>query len=373
MLELGLIVYSLAVWLVFIKYELITWSTTNKIIVFTIPVVAIVIIVLLMNIFMPTSNDVRVFNKTVQIKTNVRGRIQDIRVEPLEKVSVGDTLFIIEQKPFIAQLEGIKASIEKAAASIKGQSKELDALLQQRKVAQTQLDLALKRKQQFKDLVDYGAGNKFDLENAESTVEQLRAELARLNAKAASLLIGIEAEYDGNQVSVAELMAKAEKAKWELEQTIVRAPIDGTIINLQVRPGTMALPVMAVMTIVEDRQDIVASFDQNELHRIEKGDEVEITFITKPGHIVHGVVDNVIWASSRGQLLPSGIIPKIDQEMQKPGKYIVKFKMNSETPIPMGANGMVAVYTSSTEPLYIVRKVMVRISAKFNYLILKAH
>lgn len=373
MLELGLIVYSLIVWLVFIKFELVAWSTTNKVIVFTIPVVAIVIIVLVMNIMMPTSNDVRVYNKTIPVKSNIRGRIQSVNVKPLQNVVVGDTLFVIEQTPYKAAVETLKASIQKAMASVEGKDQEMKALYQQARAVQARLNLAQKRKEQYQSLVDYGAGNKFDLEEATAQVENLQAELAQIRAKASSISVNIKAEYKGEQVSVAELLAKLERANWDLEQTVVRSTINARVINLQIRPGTMALPITAVMTLVESKQDIVASFDQNELHRVETGDEVELTFITKPGHVVHAKVENVIWASSRGQLVASGLIPKIDQDMQKPGKYLVKFSIPSEEHIPMGANGMAAIYTSSTEPFYIIRKVMVRISAKFNYLILKAH
>ncbi|WP_281613287.1 HlyD family secretion protein [Flammeovirga sp. SubArs3] len=373
MVDLILIVYCLIVWLVFIKFKLLAWNTTSKIIVFIIPVVGISALVLAMNVYMPSSDDVRVYNKTVQVKSNVRGRVQDVLVQENSRVNKGDTLFVIEQAPFISQIEGLKASIEKAKAAVSVQYKNVDAVRANRKAVEAQLELQRKREQQFQELVDANAGNRFDLEQAQNNVKQLEAQLMQLRAQEASILATIKAEYNGEQVSVAELVAKLEKAEWDLDQTVIKASIDGTVVNLQLRPGAMALPLTDLMTLVEGRQNIIASFDQNELHKMAEGNEVDLTFATRPGEIIPGKIESIVWASSRGQLLPTGKLPTADQGIQKQGKYLVKFSTEEDYNIPMGANGSVAVYTSTTEPFYIIRKVMIRLSAKFNYLILKAH
>ncbi|OHX67678.1 HlyD family secretion protein [Flammeovirga pacifica] len=372
MVDLILIVYCLIVWLVFIKFKLIAWNTTSKLIVFIIPVVGITALVLAMNIYMPSSDDVRVYNKSVQVKSNVRGRVEKIFVQENSSILKGDTLFLIEQKPFLAQIEGLEASIEKARATVSVQYKNVDAVRANRKAVEAQLDLQRTRERQFQELVDANAGNRFDLEQAQNNVKQLEAQLMQLKAQEASILATIKAEYKGEQVSVAELTAKLEKAEWDLEQTVVKSPIDATVVNLQLRPGAMALPLTDLMTLVEGKQNIIASFDQNELHKMKEGDEVDLAFVTRPGEIINGKIESIVWASSRGQLLPSGKIPTMDQNIQKQGKYFVKFS-SEENNIPMGANGSVAVYTSQTQPFYIIRKVMIRLSSKFNYLILKAH
>ncbi|MBB3701195.1 HlyD family efflux transporter periplasmic adaptor subunit [Flammeovirga yaeyamensis] len=372
MLDLILIVYGLIVWLVFIKFKLLAWNTTSKIIVFLIPVIGVTGVILTMNAIMPSSDDVRVYNKTVQIKANVRGRVDEVFVKENSRIAKGDTLFTIEQAPFKAQIEGIKASIEKARASVSVQYRNVDAIRANRKAVEAQLELARTRQAQFQELVDANAGNRFDLEQAQNNVKQLEAQLMQLKAQEASILATIKAEYNGEQVSVAELVARLERAEWDLEQTVVKAPIDATVVNLQLRKGAMALPLADLMTLVEGRQNIIASFDQNELHKMEEGNEVDLTFASKPGVIYNGKVESIVWASSRGQLLPSGMLPTIDQGVQKRGKYLVKL-VSEEADIPMGANGSVAVYTSQTQPFYIIRKVMIRISAKVNYLILKAH
>ena len=76
----------------------------------------------------------------------------------------------------------------------------------------------------------------------------------------------------------AQIKAQLANAKWELSQTVFTAPADGTVINLQLRPGQMAtaLGMLPVMTFVENEYQVLALFNQNELHQVKPGDEAEI-------------------------------------------------------------------------------------------------
>ncbi|GJM63820.1 HlyD family secretion protein [Persicobacter diffluens] len=373
MIDLFLIIYGLLIWLVFVKFKLLPFNTTAKVIIFAIPVVLIAIVMLVMNVVAPSSEDVRVYNKTVPLKTMVRGRLENVMVEEYAQVHKGDTLFTIQQDPFIARVAGLKASIAKAEASLKSQKQNLQGIHANKRAVKAQLDLARTRREQFNDLVNHGAGNRFDLEQAENNIKTLEAQWAQLLAQESALLINLNAEHEGKQVTLAELYAQLDKAQFDLDQTIVTAPIDGTIANVQVRPGQMALPLQDLMTIIDDYQSVVATFNQNELHQMAVGNEAELTFVSQPGKIVPAEISSIVWASSRGQLLPSGVLPPADQAPQAQGKYIVRFKIMDDSQVAMGANGAVAVYTNDMMPFYIIRKVMIRLSAKLNYLILKAH
>ena len=82
------------------------------------------------------------------------------------------------------------------------------------------------------------------------------------------------------------------------------APADGTVINLQLRPGQMAtaLGMLPVMTFVENEFQVLALFDQNELHQVQPGDEAEIALETYPGRIIKASVNSIVWAQGQGQI-----------------------------------------------------------------------
>ena len=106
------------------------------------------------------------------------------------------------------------------------------------------------------------------------------------------------------RAALVQLQAQIVEARWQLDQTTVRAPADGSVINLQLREGSYAasLPLTPVMTFVEREQWILAMFAQNELRNVAPGNEAEIALKIYPNRIIKCRVDSVVWASGTGQL-----------------------------------------------------------------------
>ncbi|BDD05620.1 HlyD family secretion protein [Aureibacter tunicatorum] len=375
MLELGLLVYAAVCWLIIKKYKLLPWNMTTKVTVYTIPIVAIIIIVLLMNVLTPISSHVRVVNRSVEIVPQVRGRVVGIHVAPNQRVAKGDTLFQIDPTPYKYKVSQLKATLNRVRAELESSNYQLKAARENTESIEIKLELAKTRTGEYKALMDKGAGNKFDFERSENDVEHLKAQLASAKATEAKIASVLTATYEGDQVSIAELKAQLDKAVWDLSQTTVIAPRNGIIRNLQLREGAMvvAMPFKSAMTLIEDEQAVVAFFMHNELFNIQNGDEVEVSIKTLPGQVFKGEVEDIIWANGQGQLSYSGLLPK-SLENQPEGQYAVKFKFPEEVEsFPAGAVGTSVVYASTAEPFYIIRKVMVRIDSKINYLVPKLH
>ena len=130
------------------------------------------------------------------------------------------------------------------------------------------------------------------------------------------------------------------------------------------------------MTLVEAGGQVVAFYNQNELHQVAPGDEVEFALKTMPGQIVKGKVDSVVWAQGQGQLQPSGNIPTSAMMAMPPGRYAVKFNVDErdrELFMAAGAAGDAAIYTEHLHAVHIIRKVILRVGSYLNYLILKLH
>jgi len=253
-------------------------------------------------------------------------------------------------------------------------------------------ELARTRVAQNRELVASGAGSKFDLEQAETNLKELEGQTdaarsveAQARAAQVQALAGeqqiqqkLGAQVDGEFAQVAQIRAQLDNARWQLEQTVTRSPCDCYVVNLQLRAGgfVAGIPFNAVMTLVEAQGQVVALFNQNELHQVAPGNEAEFTLYTNPGRIVKGKVDSVIWAQGQGQLPPSGTLPMIGVLTQPPGRYAVKFDIadrDKEMFMAAGAAGSAAIYTDSLHAIHILRKVILRVGAYINYLILKLH
>jgi len=386
-------IYSFFVWLIFIKFKWLPWNTQTQVTVAIIPIVGMAILILLLNVFAPSSTDVRVFKYTVPIVSQLRGRVIEVPVEEGNRpVKKGDVLFKIDPEPYRLTVNQLEAQLASAIASQKEQEESLkgargavdQSAARMREIA-ARLELARSRVTQNRELVATGAGSKFDLEQAETNLKDLEGQLDAARASQVQARAGeqqtvqkLGAKVNGEFAQVAQIRAQLENARWELDQTVTRSPCDCYVVNLQLRAGgfVAGVPFNAVMTLVEAEGQVVALFNQNELHQVAPGNEAEFTLYTDPGRIVKAKVDSVIWAQGQGQLPPSGTLPMIGVLTQPPGRFAVKFDIadkDKEVFMAAGAAGSAAIYTERLAAIHIIRKVVLRVGSYINYLILKLH
>jgi multidrug resistance efflux pump len=308
-------IYSFFVWLIFFKFKLLPWNITSQVIVITFPIVALTVLFLCLNVFAPASSDVRAINYVVQVVPRVTGRVIEVPVEPNRPVKKGDVLFKIDPTPFQLEVNRIEA----------------------------QLAFSTTRLRQSRELADAGAGNVFDVEKYETDIRQLEAQL--------------------------------DTAKWNLEQTVFYAPANGRVINLQLRPGSYAaaIPMVPVMSFVEDEQWILAMFKQNELHQVEPGNPAEISMRMYPGRIIKCRVDSIVWATGEGQLPLGGRIPETGAAPTPQGRIAVRLKLDGKDKdlfLSTGARGRGALYTETGKAIHILRMVILRVQAKLDWLVM---
>ena len=275
----------------------------------------------------PTSQDGRVFQYVIPIVPNVSGQVVEVPVAPLITVEEGDVLFKIEALPYQAAVDRFTASIEQATA--------------QSRLAQIEVDRNI-------GLVQRSAAAQRDL-------DRWRAEL------------------DGALAAVKSHQAQLMNAQWELDQTVVRAPHQGYVVNLQVRPGIAvrtfaATPAMSFIS--SETKEILASFSQSSVRRIQPGDAAEMVFSLIPGEVFAGTVTHVVKASGTAQLAPSGNIPVLTGQPAA-GRYAVRIKLDDPLALerlPQGASCSVTAYTNIGKPFHVISKVVMRMNAWMAYL-----
>jgi multidrug resistance efflux pump len=268
----------------------------------------------------------------------------------------------------------------------------VDALKGSIEATRARLKLAEMRVGQTSELVKTGAGDEFEAQRWETEAEQLRADIGALlpqlaateqevnmaRAKSAGLKQKVSAMVGGDQADVAQIQAQLREAQWKLAETTAYAPTDGYVINLQLRPGSTVaeLPRLPVMTFVEQEHVILAMFGQNELHQVEPGNEAEIALETYPGRIIKAKVDSIVWAQGQGQLPLTGTLPDTGPAPTPEGRFAVKLLLDEPDKdlfLAAGARGVGAIYTHHLEPIHIIRKVILRVGAYLNWIIIKHH
>jgi multidrug resistance efflux pump len=255
---------------------------------------------------------------------------------------------------------------------------------------------AKKRVAQNTELVAAGAGNRFDLEQAETSVNELTSQIAAARATEQQVREKLAGRVNGDLATVAEVRAQIAtaqaqvtvaqaqvdttraqlaNARWDLLQTTVVAPGNGTMVNVMLRPGffVAGMPFNEVMTFVDDEYQIFALFGQNELHQVKAGNEVEITLDTYPGRVIKAHVDSILWAQAQGQIEASGDLPRTTF-VAPPGRFPVKLlveERDHQLFLAAGARGSAAIYTEHLALVHIIRKVLLRVASYLDYIIIK--
>ena len=412
-------IYSFFVWLIFIKFKWLPWTTPWKVGVVIVPVVALTAMILLLNIFAPTTADVRVVKYVVPIVSQVKGRVIEVPVENNRPVKKGDVLFRVDPTPYENDVRSLEAQLVADEARVRAErakvgeaqtrlpdaqagerelGEQLNQATNQVAALQASLELARTRVAQNTELAKAGAGNRFDLEQAQTTVNELTSQIAaaraaeqqikeklsgRINGDLATVA-GAKAQTSTAQAQVLVAQAQAdttraqlENARWNLEQTTVLAPGNGTMVNVMLRPGFMVTGIAfnEVMTFVDDEYQVFALYAQNELHQVAPGNEAEIFLTTHPGAIVKAHVDSIIWAQGQGQMDASGDLPRTTFTAP-PGRFPVKLVVadgEDTRALAAGARGSAAIYTERLTLIHLVRKVILRISSYIGYIIPKLH
>ena len=400
-----LAIYSFFVWLVFFKLKWLPWNTVSQVIVITLPIIGLTALILTLNVVAPSSSDVRVLKYVVNVVPQVRGRVVEVPAEGNQPMKKGQVLFRIDPTPYQLQVNALEAQLANTQGSSRELEEQLSGAVSQVSAArssieaatsrvvqaQAQVDLARKRVVQNRELVAKGAGNRFDLEQAETNLRDAEATLdgarsAEAQARSAEgqalaaerqIRQRMGAKSNGEWAQIAQVRAQLESAKWDLSQTTVVAPANGTPTNVQLRAGSMtaALPALPVLTFVEDEFQVVALFDQNELTQVKPGDEAEIVLLTLPGEVIKAKVESIVWAQAQGQSAQSQTLPNTVGTLP-PGRFPVKLDVDpkyKDVFLAAGARGNAAIYTESVEMIHIIRKVILRVGTKLNYLILKLH
>ena len=371
-------IYSFFVWLIFIKFKLLPWNTGTQVTVAIIPIVGLTALILTLNVVAPSSADVRVIKYVVQVIPQVKGRVIEVPAQGNRPMKKGDVLFRIDPTPYELDVKALEAQLAQSEGSALELREQLNVAKGNTAALRAQIELTKLRVKQFEELSASGAGNRFDLEKARADLANLQGQVASAIANEARSQAQLAAVVDGDLAAVATIKANLAKARWDLSQTVMYAPANGSAINVQLREGSFVnpVPLAPAMSFVEDEFQVMALFGQNELWKVAPGNEAEIALSTYPGDIIKATVDSIVWAQGQGQMAQSGMVPQTGPVPVPPGRFAVKLKMaakDADRFLAAGATGQGAIYTDSGEPIHILRKVILRVGSYTNFLILKLH
>lgn len=274
-------------------------------------------LVLLLGFFIPMqwgapAGDVRTLAYSLSITPNVTGEVIEVNVDTDRPVEAGQVLYRIDPTQYQAALDGLKAK----------------------------LILAETRLQQSQTLVDKEAGSVYELQAYQAEVDGLKAQIAN--------------------------------AQYNLDETVVRAPSDGLVTFVGLRPGTRVanLPFFKTMAFIDTSEVLLGvQIAQNFSRYVKPGQQAEVTFEARPGKVYPASVMYVVPATIQGQLINTGMAAAPMDTAR--GPFFVRLKLEDEQlaeELVPGSMGSAAIYTSNVKAAHVIRKVMIRMDGIMNYI-----
>ena len=369
--------YALAVWLTFFKFKWMKFNVVWGLISVSVGLHLLLIFLIGLRFVTPYSTNARVIQHTIQLTPRLPDPtlVTEVLVKPNEPVRKGQPLFQFDRRPYEYKVRELEAEFARAKQDV--QILKADLEVSRQKVVQLKSELAYARYQQklSTDLASRGAGPEEDAQKWKSQVAADEAGIKVAQAEVARAQLRYDSEIDGVNTSVAALQARLEQARFYLDNTLMVAPEDGYVMNLQVRPGMVAgqYRVGAIATFICDADRyLLANYFQENLKYVKAGQEAEVALDLYPGQIFKGKV-LAIWQGSReGQMLPSGRLPEFAyQPTETPqGQFAVAIRLDGadQSMFPIGTQGRSAIYTNTSSGFVVLRKIGIRGYSWFNWL-----
>ncbi|RKF13210.1 HlyD family secretion protein [Alginatibacterium sediminis] len=340
-------------------------------------IVLIGALLVIMNYNHPFSANARQAFVSIPIMPAVRGMVVDVPVEVESKYEKGETLFQIDPRPYQAIVDQKQAQLATAINEVPQLEADWFAAKARSESTEADRDRAKQSYERYETGRKKGGANspfsELEVENRKQLFLSAEASLANSKAQERSAELAFKSNINGENTQVAILRAELDKALFDLEQTTVKAPVDGIVAQLTLRRGMMAVPapLRPVISFVPSEDPvIIGAFWENSLNRLKEGDEAEFIVTALPGKVFKGKVKRIIPTISEGEYQAHGNLIGTSKLFMH-SRAIVSITPDpefAEYDFPLGISAQVAIYTEHFHHVSIIRKILLRMQGWVNYL-----
>lgn len=337
-------------------------------------VVLVGTLVLLMNYNHPFTHKARQVYVVTPIVPEIKARVVEVPASANTPLKQGEPMIVLDNTRVLARVHQLEAQLadtgQGVASNVAGVSEARARVVQVTAVR----DQALRTLRRYE-----GAASAFSQQQLDTQRQKVAASNADLDAARAALARAeaqLSGSVDGQDPAVAAIEAQLEEARFDLENTILRAPTDGFLTQLAVRPGMMAVPfpLRPVANFInQEERRFVAAFRQQSLLRLKPGYEAELTFTALPGEIFPGRVVEVLPTVAESQLAAGQALIGGEAFQRMNNETLVVLEMDDISEIenlPLGVSAQVAVYSDHMHHVAIMRKILLRMLSWQHYLYL---
>ncbi|HYZ23330.1 MAG TPA: HlyD family secretion protein, partial [Rhodopila sp.] len=290
---------------------------------------------------------------SMTLSTDVSGIVAEIPVHEGEHVKKGQVLFRLDPLKFQIALDNARADLAQTRLTIESMKADYQAALRNAAAKEQQVNSDRDTYNRYAALVKQHAVTQQETDDAryklaadqqayDSAVAQARAALAKLDGNP-----DIRVE---DMPSYKQAQARLAEAEREMDHSVVRAPYDGIVTQVNKLQIGMYLgaSTAAFGLVSTDHVWVEAQPKETQLTYVRPDQPVDVTFDIYPGRTWHGTVQSIAPATDQNfSLLPaensSGNWVKVVQRIPvrvrvdlKPGEPPLRAGMSAEVDIDTG-------------------------------------
>jgi len=251
--------------------------------------------------YLESTDDAYVGGDVTVLGPKVPGYIAEVLVTDNQTVHAGDVLVRLDDRDYraaLAKAEGAVAAQQALIANLDATAKLQAAVIAQARASVVAVTADARRAHddqvRYQDLVAKAAVSVQSAQKADADYKQITANRDRAEAGAVAAerqLDVIATQKQQAQAALAQAVAERDIAKLNVEYTVLRAPVDGTVGNRRARPGAYAQAGTQLLAVVPAHGLWVdANFKEGQVAHLRPGMPVKIEADVLPGRVFRGRV-----------------------------------------------------------------------------------
>lgn len=244
-----------------------------------------------------STDDAYVQAARTMVSADISGRVVAIAVHDNERVTKGQLLFKIDDRPYQIAVEEAKAMLSSARLQVEALKATYQQKLADAKAAEDTLAYQQREYERQRQLAASGVAARATFDQVQNAMQMASQKVVSTKADVANALaqLGGNADLPVDQhPSVQRAQAALDKALLDLSYTQVKAPEPGIVTKVdQLQVGSYVTSSTPVFSMISKRVWIEANFKETELTHMRPGQQATVEIDTYPGVEFHGTVESL--------------------------------------------------------------------------------
>jgi membrane fusion protein (multidrug efflux system) len=228
------------------------------------------------------------------ISTDIAGRVVAVEVHDNQRVTAGQVLFRLDDRPFRIAVDEARAQLAAARLQVNALKSTYQQKVSDAAAAQETVTYQQREYDRQKQLVTSGIATRSQFDQTTMALDVARQKLASAQHDIGIVVaqLGGDPNIEVNKhPTVQRAQATLEKAELDLSYATVKAPESGIVTKVdQLQPGNYVTASTPVFSLVSNRIWVEANFKETELTNMRPGQDATVEIDTYPGHELHAKV-----------------------------------------------------------------------------------